>query len=80
MFVSFNLLIKEPLGFLIKVMLTIQEELIEDTARLAQAKQVKEGIRNDATISDIMQVLEQVLINSHLFSEDAVNDALRVIS
>jgi hypothetical protein len=80
MFVSLNLLTKEPLGFLIKVMLTIQEELIEDTARLAQAKQVKEGIRNDATISDIMQVLEQVLINSLLFSEDAVNDALRVIS
>ena len=29
------------LGFLIKVMLTIQEELIEDTSRLTQAKQVK---------------------------------------
>jgi hypothetical protein len=26
------------LGFLIKVMLTIQEELIEDTSKLAQAK------------------------------------------
>ena len=29
------------LGFLIKVMLTIHEELIEDTSRLTQAKQVK---------------------------------------
>jgi hypothetical protein len=68
------------LGFLIKVMLTIQEELIEDTSRLPQAKQVKMGIRIETNISEIMQVLEQVLLNSQLFSEDAVNDALKVIS
>jgi len=64
------------LGFLIKVMLTIQEELIEDTSRLPQAKQVKMGIRIETNISEIMQVLEQVLLNSQLFSEDAVNDTL----
>ena len=64
------------LGFLIKVMLTIQEELIEDTSRLPQAKQVKIGIRIETNISEIMQVLEQVLLNSQLFSEDAVNDTL----
>lgn len=68
------------LGFLIKVMLTIQEELIEDTSRLPQAKQVKMGIRIETNISEIMQVLEQVLLNSQLFSEDAVNDTLLVIS
>ena len=39
MFVRITLL--NVLGFLIKVMLTIQEELIEDTSRLTQAKQVK---------------------------------------
>ena len=61
-------------------MLTIQEELIEDTSRVTQAKQVKIGIRIETNISDIMQVLEQVLLNSQLFSEDAVNDALKVIS
>lgn len=64
------------LGFLIKVMLTIQEELIEDTSRLPQAKQVKIGIRIETNISEIIQVLEQVLLNSQLFSEDAVNDTL----
>ena len=64
------------LGFLIKVMLTIQEELIEDTSRLPQAKQVKMRIRIETNISEIMQVLEQVLLNSQLFSEDAVNDTL----
>ena len=68
------------LGFLIKVMLTIQEELIEDTSRLPQAKQVKMRIRIETNISEIMQVLEQVLLNSQLFSEDAVNDTLLVIS
>ena len=39
MFVRTSIL--NVLGFLIKVMLTIQEELIEDTSRLTQAKQVK---------------------------------------
>jgi hypothetical protein len=78
MFVSIVLF--KFIGFLIKVMLTIQEELIEDTSRLTQAKQVKIGIRIETNISDIMQVLEQVLLNSQLFSEDAVNDALKVIS
>ncbi len=78
MFVSIALL--KIIGFLIKVMLTIQEELIEDTSRLAQAKQVKVGVRIETNISEIMQVLEQVLLNSQLFSEDAVNDTLKVIS
>jgi len=78
MFVSIVLF--KFIGFLIKVMLTIREELIEDTSRLTQAKQVKIGIRIETNISDIMQVLEQVLLNSQLFSEDAVNDALKVIS
>ncbi len=78
MFVSIALL--NIIGFLIKVMLTIQEELIEDTSRLAQAKQVKIGVRIETNISEIMQVLEQVLLNSQLFSEDAVNDTLKVIS
>lgn len=78
MFVSIVLF--KFIGFIIKVMLTIQEELIEDTSRLTQAKQVKIGIRIETNISDIMQVLEQVLLNSQLFSEDAVNDALKVIS
>lgn len=78
MFVSIVLF--KFIGFLIKVMLTIQEELIEDTSRVTQAKQVKIGIRIETNISDIMQVLEQVLLNSQLFSEDAVNDALKVIS
>ncbi len=41
---------------------------------------MKEGIRNDSNISDIVQVLEQVLLNSQLFSEDAVNDSLLVLS
>jgi hypothetical protein len=78
MFVSIALF--KFIGFLIKVMLTIQEELIEDTSRLAQAKQVKIGVRIETNISEIMQVLEQVLLNSQLFSEDAVNDTLKVIS
>jgi hypothetical protein len=73
---SVRITIFNILGFLIKVMLTIQEELIEDTSRLAQAKQVKIGIRIETNISEIMQVLEQVLLNSQLFSEDAVNDTL----
>ena len=66
--------LSQVLGFLIKVLLTIQEELVE-----RGDKKVKEWIRNSAIV-DIMVVLDQVLLNFQFFSVDTINDCLLALS
>lgn len=66
--------LSQVIGFLIKVLLTIQEELVE-----RGDKKVKEWIRNSAIV-DIMVVLDQVLLNFQFFSVDTINDCLLALS
>ena len=66
--------LSQVIGFLIKVLLTIQEELVE-----RGDKKVKEWIRNSAIV-DIMVVLDQVLLNFQFFSVDTINDYLLALS
>ena len=66
--------LSQVIGFLIKVLLTIQEELVE-----RGDKKVKEWIRNSAIV-DIMVVLDQVLLNFQFFSVETINDCLLALS
>ena len=66
--------LSQVIGFFIKILLTIQEELVE-----RGDKKVKEWIRNSAIV-DIMVVLDQVLLNFQFFSVDTINDCLLALS